>query len=309
MNTERSKHYWLHRVSHEGGLEILQKEGILTIGFSDVAASDAAKTAMRNHDYRAFCRAYTEVYKGAIERIKNNAWRFVVEMEIGDIVVVPCPWGFYVCEICGDALLCERANLDLGWERAVKLIGDVLSPRELYARAALLSRMKCRQTNLCIDDLKEEVDSARERIKLNLVDEVSDKLIEKLREHGRPESLESFVAAVFENMGAEVEILPKYYRGKCGDCDVEATFPALHLVVSVQCKRHDGETDDGVQQIFEYATRKPHNESDGWTHCKWVVSTADRFSREAENAAKTKNVRLIAGKEFARMLLNAGIKG
>ena len=303
------RHYWLHRVSHEGGLDILKNESVLTIGFSAVAASDVARTAIMTRDYEAFCRAYTDVYKGAIARIKSNLWRFVVEMEIGDVVVVPCPWGFYVCEICGKAILCKRDSLDLGWERSVRLIGDVLSPRELYARVPLLSRMKCRQTNLCIDDLKDEVDSASKRIELNLVHDVSDKLLEKLREHGSPESLEEFVASVFESMGAEVEILPKYYRGKSGDCDVEATFPALHLVVSVQCKRHDGQTDNGVKQISEYAARKRHDESEGWSHWRWVVSTADRFSYEAEEAAKAKNVRLIAGKEFARMLLNAGIRG
>ena len=41
---------------------------------------------------------------------------------------------------------------------------EICSPREYYASAALLSRMKCRQTNLCIDDLAEDVDIAVERI-------------------------------------------------------------------------------------------------------------------------------------------------
>ena len=307
MSNER--HYWLHRVSHEGGLDILQKEGVLTIGFSDMAANEATKVAIKNCDYGAFCRAYTDVYAGAIERSKNNLWRFVVEMKIGDTVIVPCPWGFYVCDITGDAVVCKREGRDLGWERKVEICGDVRSPREKYAKAALLSRMKCRQTTLSIDDLKEDVESARESRTIDLVADMSKLLLAKLKSQGRPEDLEQYVAAIFRSMGADVVVLPKHYSGKTGDCDVEATFPLLRLIVSVQCKKHEGTTDDwGVKQISEYASEKYKKMDEGWTCWQWVVSTADSFDPSAKGAALKNNVRLISGDEFCRMLINAGIQ-
>ena len=90
------KHYWLHRASYEGGLVILEKEKKLTIGYSDAASNDEMNTALASKNYDSFCLAYTNVYNGNIERSKNNLWRFVVEMRKDDIVVVPCPWGFYL---------------------------------------------------------------------------------------------------------------------------------------------------------------------------------------------------------------------
>ena len=306
---DNEKHYWLHRVSHEGGLDILKNESVLTIGFSAVAASKVAVDAMSEGNYTAFCKAYTDVYKGDIERIKNNLWRFVVEMKKGDLVIVPCPWGFYVCEITGEAIACARDGLDLGWERSVNMIGDVCSPREKYARAALLSRMKCRQTTLSIDDLKDDVDCAREGKTFDLVADTADVLHAKLREYGRPEDIEQYVALIFRSMGADVTVLPKHYSGKTGDCDVEAVFPMLRLVVSVQCKKHDGVTDDwGVTQIASYATEKCKALQDGWSCWQWVVSTADEFSSEAISKSKALNIRLVNGKEFCRMLASVGIR-
>ena len=307
MTNER--HYWLHRVSHEGGLDILKNKSILTIGFSAVAASKDAVDAMGEGKYKEFCKAYTDVYKGDIERIKNNLWRFVVEMKKGDFVVVPCPWGFYVCEITGEAMICAREGLDLGWERRVNIIGDVCSPREKYARAALLSRMKCRQTTLSIDDLKDDVDCAREGKAFDLVADTAEVLHAKLKEYGRPEDMEQYVAWIFRSMGADVTVLPKHFSGKTGDCDVEAVFPMLRLVVSVQCKKHDGVTDDwGVTQIASYANEKCKALQDGWSCWQWVVSTADEFSSEAISKSKALNIRLVNGKEFCRMLASVGIR-
>ena len=300
----------MHRVNYEGGLGILDKEKKLTIGYADAAASDELCAALAGDgDYGKFCREYTKVYNGNIERTKNNLWRFVVEMKEGDVVVVPCPWGFYICKIAGSAVKRDRDGLDLGWERDVELIGDVRSPRESYARAGLLSRMKCRQTTLCIDDLRDDVVLACTCEPLDLVRDMTTPLLDALRRQGRPEGLEEYVATVFESMGAEVEILPKNYAGKKGDCDVEATFTTLCLVVSVQCKKHEGTTDDwGVKQIEEYSNSKREDQEPGWTYWKWVVSTADSFSDDARNMAAQKNIRLVNGSEFCRMLLGCGIK-
>ena len=205
------RHYWLHRVSHEGGFRFFEEESRITIGFSDAAAEPEVRRSIANRNYGAFCGAYANVYRGDIARSKNNLWRFVVEMSIGDWVIVPCPWGFYVCEVTGMAEISNRKGLDIGWEREVKRFGDVLSPREDFANISLLSRMKCRQTNLCIDDLKDAVVSAKERNRLNLVDDLSVKLLSSLNEYGKPEGIESLVASIFETMGAEVQSMPKNY--------------------------------------------------------------------------------------------------
>ena len=305
------KHYWLHRASYEGGLVILEKEKKLTIGYSDADSNDEMNMALSSKNYDSFCQAYTNVYNGNIERSKNNLWRFVIEMRKDDIVVVPCPWGFYLCRVNGEATKCNRKGLDLGWERDVELLSEKpKTPRESYAKSGLLSRMKCRQTTLCIDDLKEEVELAiKQTTPFDFVGDVAKVILEKLKEQGSPEGFENYVAAVFEAMGAEVEILPRNYSGKKGDCDVEAVFPLIKLVISVQCKKHDGITDDfAVEQINSYEANDRRKDQDRWDYWKWVVTTAEKFSENAVKKANENNIRLVTGVEFCRMLLNVGIK-
>ena len=45
------------------------------------------------------------------------------------------------------------------------------------------------------------------------------------------------------------------------------------------------------------------------TYIPWVVSTADDFTQSARELADGLNVRLINGKEFARMLAEVGVNG
>ncbi len=310
-----NKKYWMHRVTHEGGLKIFADEKRLTIGFAGVAESADARDALARKDYDAFCAAYTAVYHGEIERLKRGLWRFVTEIAVGDVVVVPCPYGFFICRVTGDAKVSER-DLDIGWERDVDILADC-SPREDYAASGLLSRMKCQQTNLNIQDLADEVEDALERSTKNtpfdIFGAVCKTLREELEKHCSPEEFERKVAAYFETLGAQAAVLSKNYQDKQGDCDVEAVFPALKLTVSVQCKKYVGITDDwAVRQINDYALANKRNdekdEDDNWTHAYWVVSLANTFTDEAQKLAKEKGVTLINGDEFCRMLLNVGVR-
>jgi predicted Mrr-cat superfamily restriction endonuclease len=312
MNMNK-KNYWLHRVTYENGQAILKNEHRLTIGFSGVAASQAACKAMAEKNYGAFCTAYTAVYKGEIERCKNGLWRFVVEMRIDDIVVVPFPYGFFICKVMGEAVVCNRGKLDLGWERDVEILATC-SPRERYANSGLLSRMKCQQTNLNIIDLAQDVDEALDRKRNNtpidIVGNMSRKLHEELDEHCRPERFEDFVASYFELLGAQATVMSKNYSDKQGDCDVEAVFAALRLTICVQCKKHVDTTDDwAVRQILDYAVqRNEKGEEDNWTYAYWVVSLADKFSDDACRLAHENNVTLVNGDDFCRMLLSVGLR-
>ena len=308
-----STNYWMHRVTHEGGIGILRDEHRLTIGFSAVAAFEVARSALAQKDYGAFCEAYTRTYGGDIERLKNGLWRFVVEMKQGDKVVVPHPYGFFICEVKGSPVISNREKRDLGWERDVEILADC-SPRSNYASTPLLSRMKCQQTNLCIDDIGAQVEEAlgrkRQNTPFDIAGEVCKTLRKELEEHCSPEAFEGKVAEYFQALGAQATILSKNYSDKQGDCDVEAVFPTLKLTVSVQCKKHAGTTDDwAVRQINDYAdNRNKEDDDDNWTHISWVVTLADGFTDEALRLAKEKRVTLISGEEFCRLLLSVGVR-
>ena len=150
--------YWQHRVKHEDGLSILKNEKKLTIGYSQAASSKKMKEAIDCKDYKLFCLAYREVYDGKIERSKNYLWHFVVEMQKGDVVVVPCKEGFYICRITSNVRRCNREELDLGWECDIEFLTRLKTPRKSYASQKLLGSMRGHQSTLCIDHLKEDVD-------------------------------------------------------------------------------------------------------------------------------------------------------
>ena len=304
--------YWIHRCAYEGGHEILEKEHRLTIGFSACANNQKLVDAVQKKNSSDFDSAYKTVYDGEVWRGRWSLWYFTCEMSAGDIVVVPRNGGFNICELKGSPIVSDRKDeVDIGWEWDVDVIACCF-PRDAYASAALLSRMKCRQTTLNINDLKDGINEALRRHKENkpfsLPNEMALKCREILANNGLPEFFEKVLFRYFERLGANAEILPKNISGKVGDCDVSAVFPALRTTVSVQAKRHTGTTSDwAVRQITEYAQSKEESREENWSYVNWVVSLADDFSEDAKRVAKEHNVVLINGQEFCRMLVSMGI--
>ena len=125
-----------------------------------------------------------------------------------------------------------------------------------------------------------------------------------------PDQFERLIKTHLEAQGATAYIPAKNERDKEGDADIVATFDALKVIVYVQAKRHDGQTNKWpVTQVREYAgSQDDRGTDDGYTRLLWVISTAERFSAECVDAAHHDNVRLINGEEFAKMLLDSGIE-
>ena len=69
-------------------------------------------------------------------------------------------------------------------------------------------------------------------------------------------------------------------------------------------KKHSGKTDAwAVEQIKAFRANHDYGDNQALL---WIISTCDRYSDEALKEAG-KGVRLIAGKEFSEMILDAGI--
>lgn len=272
--------------------------------------------------------------------------RFINKMKPGDVVVVPM-WGgtFSICEIADDVIYTNdnlpsscysqynielfkdgylyQGNqcIDLGFYRNVRIVEGCLDvPRDSYADYALTSRMKVRQTNVELEDGFEShvLDAIRrwkENCPIEFKKDMSESCLEALQTTINKlfdeRQFEELVGRYLKAIGADIVIKPNSCTTPtdAGDADREATFEALKLRISVQIKKHDkdGITDNwGVKQIKAY---KDNNPNDEYTTILWLVSNANAFSKEALAEAEGNNrVRLITGDEFARMILEVGLK-
>lgn len=334
------KDYWLHRISHTAELSYpLLDKGYLTIGFSDFTCKEFVDKVIKD-DWNYFNEQFQEMW-GKVPRTRHNLWRFL-HFKKGDIVIVPS-WGtFFVCEVIDDRplligeahsvdlktwrnkevstngthLTSEKGEVyDLGFARKVKVIHRNIS-REKYADAKLTSRMKIRQTNSEINDLKKSIKKSisnyieKKPIHFHsiIVDKTANIILETIKNELNPDKFEKLVKSYFKTIGAnEVSIPAKNERDKEGDADIVAVFENIKLIIYIQAKFQKGEINEwGTNQILDYKTNK-ESLDDGYNKIAWVITSAVTFNPEAEKIAAENEIQLIDGLEFSKMLLNSGI--
>jgi hypothetical protein len=332
--------YWLHRISHIAELSypLLEKE-FLTIGFSDCTSKEFVDRVLQD-DWDYFNNEFQTNW-GSVPRNRHTLWRFL-RFEKGDIVIVPS-WGtFSVCEIVDDRpflinetytedlktwtgrivttdgthLISENGNVyDLGFARKVKVLHKDIS-RAKFADALLTSRMKIRQTNSSVNDLRESIEKSISNYLENkpihlhsiIVDQTVGVVLESIIRNLNPDKFEKLVEAYFKTIGAnEVIIPPKNKRDKEGDADIVAIFEHMKLIIYTQAKFQVDQIDQrGTNQILDYKTSQ-ESIADGYNKIAWVITTAQSFNSEAIKIATENEIQLIDGFEFSKMLLNAGI--
>jgi restriction endonuclease Mrr len=331
--------YWLHRISHKAKLSYpLLNKGFLTIGFSDFTDKEFIHKVLED-DWTYFNGKFKEKW-GDVPRTRHNLWRFL-KFSKGDIVIVPS-WGtFFVCEIIdekpllisdaysddlktwshekvktnGTHLISESGKVyDLGFARKVKVLYKNVS-RAKFADAKLTSRMKIRQTNGSINDLKKNIEKSITNYEENkpihhhsiIVEKTASHVLESIKTELNPDKFEKLVKTYFKTIGAnEVTIPAKNARDKEGDADIVAVFENIKLIIYIQAKFHKGNVNEwGTNQILDYKTNK-ESIDDGYNKIAWVITSADTFNEQAEKIATENEIQLIDGLEFSKMLLNAG---
>ncbi len=329
---------WLHRISHHAEASYpLLENGYLTIGFSDMSDPEFL-TRTEDGDGPYFEQRFTS---WGTPRSRYNLWKFIYEMAIGDLVVVPS-WGtFSVYQIettatlmshlvvdgvhawNGSALVVtenglhsNEEHLDLGFFRKVTPVAVGIS-RYDYADSALTSRLKIRNGTANITDLAKNLEKAifasKENCPINLHSQIlassCSQLLCLLQTELNDAKFEKLIGWYFRQIGAsDVRITPKNDPNKEGDADVVAYFEPLKTVYYVQAKYHNGTTNDwAAQQINDYVRHKERL-TDGYSKIAWVVSTAPKFSDACQKLAKENSIALFAGPDIARMILEAGIR-
>jgi hypothetical protein len=340
--------YWLHRIAHLENVSYpLLEKGYLSIGFSEFSNQKFLEK-VSNEDWDYFEEQFNTAWEDRSRRIRHSLWRFIAGMKKNDLVLVPHPWQtFSVYKITEAHALIpasiqpeadwedwnevkilknrekrlilegEEDSLDIGFLRKVKPVEESI-PRYEYADAALTARMKIRQTNADISDLRESVDAALESFKQQkpvdfkniLLENSVEPWLEIVKSKLTPAKFETLVKLYFERIGAtSIEMHPgENSPDKSGDVDIAAEFESLRTIINVQVKFHQGETSEWpVHQLKDYAA-SIETIRDGYFRLYWVISTSDSFSKECERLAARNNILLIDGRAFVRMVIDAGMQ-
>lgn len=328
----------------EVALQLIGK-GYLSIGWSDFS-SDEFILNVQNLKLKAIEQKYNS--EGwSLSRSRWNLYRFLIDMKEGDYIVVPQHKMFSIYQIedntifsnesLSDSLMRDmnierrgkniyqnNVNVDLGFYRKVVTVAKNI-PRSGYADQKLISRMKIRQTNAWINDLEDNIEQAliswAQKKPIILKDEIIQHatpiVLEQIRKKIDDAKFEKLVEWYLQSLGAYVETPAKNaLSSEEGDADKIAIFEQLKLVVMVQVKKHIGNTGDwAVQQIIMFNQNnqyKQYNNDDEscvmYNTILWIISSGDDFSTAAKEMARENNVRLINGKEFAKLLLENGIE-
>lgn len=249
----------------------------------------------------------------------GNMWRFIREMDRGDLVVIPHGPEFYVAEIEGPAIYdTNKVTDDAAYRRPVKWLNGKKPIRRDLAKSALISRMKTQGTCAHATDLLAEIKEchkiASEGKAPTFQTDLQSRLIGETLEvllSGRldPFGFERLIKEVLINMGAkDARIVP---RKQDKGADILATFRvagAFRQVIAVQAKHWNPEPpvdEEVVKQLIAGIEAEDANLG--------MIITSGAVSVEAVKAAeiyfeeKGIKIELVDGAQFAKLIVEYGI--
>ncbi len=251
----------------------------------------------------------------------GHMWRFIRDMGIGDVVVVPYGPNFYVAKVTGQAFYDgSKREDDTAYRRPAEWLNDKQRIPRNSARAALISRMRTQGTCANATDLLDEITECLEvaefgeppsfdtDLQMRLVDET----LRELRTGRMDErAFERLIETVLAGLGARATRIVPRIEDK--GADIVATFRVAGIfnqVVAVQAKywRPVPPVDETVvEQLIRGI------EAEGAT--LGMVITSGTIGEDALRRAKEYTeekgipVELVDGEQFAKMIVEHGIRG
>ena len=249
----------------------------------------------------------------------GTMWRFVREMNIDDLVVVPYGSNFYVARIAGPVTYDKsKEEEDTSYRRCVEWLNDGRPIPRLYARSALIAKMGtqhiCLNASNLMSQIEECLSIAEAGKKPSFQVDLQQKLVkETLAEirSGRMDAygFEYLVRDVLRGLGAhETKVIP---RNQDKGADIIATFglaEAFSLTLAVQAKyfRPDPPVQRNVVEQLVAGMR--HHGAD-----MGMVVTSGSISPEAEEYAEEiskdegTRIELVDGEQLAGIIVEHGL--
>lgn len=250
----------------------------------------------------------------------GQMWRFIRDMKIGDLVVVPHWSEFYVAEVSGPAIFDKsKQEDDTAYRRPATWLNGKQPIARSVARSALISRMKIQQTCADATDLLNEIieclnvakSGARPSFDSDLQARLVRETLDELRS-GRMESygFERLIETVLIGIGAKTtRIVP---RGQDKGADIVATFliaGVFSQIIAVQAKHWKPEPPVD-KAVVEQLIRGIEAEQ----ATLGMVITAGTIGEDAIERAKQYNeekgipIELVDGEQFAKLIVERGIR-
>ena len=249
----------------------------------------------------------------------GHMWRFIREMESGDLVVTPHGPEFYVGEVTGAASHSpDLIDDDTAFRRGVRWLNGKKAIPRAQARAALQSRMKTQGTCAYATDLVEQIEEClrlgeRGEVRSfegDLKRRLAEETLEEIRS-GRLDSFgfENLLSSLLLGMGAEESRVVPRVQDK--GADILATFTiagAFRFVVAVQAKHYQPEPPVGADTVRQLTAGLEAESAN-----LGMVVTSGSFSEEAVAAAeayfeeKGIKIELVDGPQLASLIVEQGL--
>lgn len=325
--SQKDRNGWVLRIAPSGVnrvQEALEAEALI-IGWS--AARGLLDEALSWEEFRRIVHVSCYPEDENLRRAgagSGHMWRFIRDMEKGDLVVVPAEGKvFYVGEVGGPAWFEEdRVEDDAAYRRPVKWLNDKKPILRSIAKAGLISRMKTRGTTASATDLLGQIeesltaaaDTARGEpapaFGSDLRQGLVDRTLEELR-GGRIESFgfERLIGMLMSGLGAvSTWIVPR--RLDLG-IDAFAVFEiagAFRQVVGIQAKHKTADPPVGADAVRELiAGMESAEEPVGLG----MVVTSGTFDADARAAAAEYSdavpIELVDGEQLANLIVEHGL--
>lgn len=250
----------------------------------------------------------------------GHIWRFIREMNKGDLIVVPYWSEFYVAQIDGPPTYNpSMADDDTSYRRSVKWLNDKQPIRRDIAKSALISRMKTQETcayaSDLLDEIKECLEIASSGLTPSFQTDLQSRLIRETLDEMRNGRMDSFgfeklIQTVLSGLGADdARIVP---RSQDKGADILATFlvaGAFRQVVAVQAKHWQPEPPIG-KDVVEQLIKGIEAESANLGMVVTTGSISEDAVVSADKYYEDKGIRieLVDGEQFAKLIVENGIR-
>lgn len=249
----------------------------------------------------------------------GHLWRFIREMGVGDLVVVPFGSSFYVAKVDGPAVYDKKhCATDSAYRRPVSWQNNKQPIPRKFAKSALTSRMKTQGTCARATDVLGDIQNCLRLAKagksptfyLGLQERLTREALDEMIQ-GYMESFgfENLVKTVMQALGAsKAWVVP---RNKDKGADIIAEFLVggfIQQTVAIQVKHWKPDPPIGPDVVDQLVKGMEVEEADlGMIVTTGSISDAAHERASDLHEEQGLNIVLVDGEQFAKLIVEFGI--